>query len=221
MSDVEGIDRRCAATLAGMLQEAALLPEAEAAGAMLRVDGHSLRFAAAIERQMPVGEQYLVALQVAVDLDGTPQPVSTGVVSFGDSPSGALQDAIDQWCVYAGYPVVAAVVNRPTWSSVFDAGSVRAFAGAMPVRSTTDLPWPEDFRDRLIELFRPVWRRLPEQPSILHSLEIAYSSSDNSGFVRMETVDIDELQPALAQVPWPAVGDDYVVKQFVVVRRTT
>ena len=220
MSEAAGISRRCVAALAALLTQTSQPPELEADGTMLRVGAHNLRFTAEIENETSTGDQYLLGLGVDVDLDGAPQPVRTGVLGCGESREGSLEEAIDQWCKYAGFPIVGAVVNDPGWSNVFDAESARAFAGGMPIRGEISDPWPEGFQGQLIELFRPVWRQLTDQPGVLHSLEIYYSSGDGSGFVRLETREIDELMPALAQVPWPAHGDDYILKQFVVVRNT-
>jgi len=219
MGEEDSISRSCATTLAACFAKHAEPTGFEADGAVLRLGAHRLHLRAEVEIEGTTpSDQHLLGLAVSIDLDDEPQPLRAGVVGVGDSRQGALDGAVEDWCDYVGIAVVRATVNDPAWATLIDAEENRLFAGGMLIRAALTDPWPEEFQGQLIEHFRPIWRQLPGRPEVLHSLEIHYASQDGSGFVRVEGHEFDELTPALASVPWPHPGCEFMVKQFLVVR---
>jgi hypothetical protein len=218
------LSRRCAEALAEFARSAGATPSLD--GARLRIGKDEVRLSAQLEQAAQGLSGHVAGVLVGVSINGAVQPTLTaGVVGTGPSSEEAAAAASTAWARLVGVALLDALGVKSQDKPAFSAGRFSVHAGAASLAAmpgAEDVAWADQSRRELLDKLAPVIRGLESSPSKFHLISVMVMvkpSGEMDGECRVDGIVSAEALKAARSFRWPKAANEYMLKQYYVLRR--
>lgn len=212
------ISRRCAEALAASAKEAGVTPSVE--GDRVRVGKDEVRLSARVDNDVAAHSRRVLGVMVDVSLNGNAQPLTAGVVGVGDTRDDAAADVAESWARLVGVALLDALGAKRPGKPTFSAGRFDVHAGMAGI--SADVGWTDDSRRELLSKLGAITRGFESSRSEFHSIMIMVAVKPDGtidGDCSVDGMVSPEALKAARSFPWPKAANEYMLKQFYVLRR--